>query len=111
MEDLVEAVVEQVAVVSDHKEGALVGIDQVPKGVQVLEIQEHVGFVHDDEFRADHHFADGLHQLEFTAGKTGEKLVLIACKPGNLQLLADVAFVEIAVDGVKFIQGGLILFH
>ena len=49
MEDLVEAVVEQVAVVSDHKEGALVGIDQVPKGVQVLEIQEHGGFVHDDD--------------------------------------------------------------
>ena len=67
MQDFIKTVVQQIAVMCDHKQRALVRVDQIFQRIQMLKIKEHIRLIHDNEFRADHHFTDDLDQLELSA--------------------------------------------
>ena len=104
MPDLVEAVSQQIAAVGDHQQSTLVGVDQIPQTVQVLEIQKDIRLVHDQQAGAAQHLTDDLNQLIFTAGQVGQLQIGLVFQLGQLQLAADIDFVVIRVHGFALVQ-------
>ena len=84
MKDLIKAMVQQIAVVGNGQQGALITVDQILQTLQIIKIQEGIGLVHDQQLRLSQHLTDDLQQLIFTAADHGNGQISQIGQTGSL---------------------------
>ncbi|MNN08321.1 hypothetical protein D3C81_1211730 [compost metagenome] len=92
VDDFIEAMIQQIAVVRNDQQHAFVGIDQFFERIEVFKIQKHIRFVHNHQIRAAEHFLHDLNQLEFPAAQGSYSGVFQLHQIGEIQLLINRAF-------------------